>query len=58
MLEEDKSEKWEMRNETWEMRGLVVTWSNGMGHILVQMHMQAGLASGRFKGHIWENEES
>ena len=25
------------------MRGLVVTWSNGMGHILVQMLMQAGL---------------
>ena len=25
------------------MRSLVVTWSDGMGHSLVQMHMQAGL---------------
>ena len=31
------------RNEKWTRIGLVVKWSNGMGHILVQMHMQAGL---------------
>ena len=34
---------WRKRNEKWTRIGLVVKWSNGMGHILVQMHMQAGL---------------